>query len=145
LEGRRKLSPEKISHLLNQVHHHFPEAAVTGHEKLIALMTNEPKDRHVLAVAVQCGAQVIVTSNLRDFAPESLSEWSIEPQHPDQFLLNLFELYPAEIVSKLHDQAMTIDRTLPRLLSTLRLAVPQFATAIASKLALELPEVVTDL
>lgn len=140
LEARRKLSPEKISHLLNQVRRHFPEAAVTGYEKLIGLMTNEPKDRHVLAAAVQCGAQVIVTSNLRDFPPESLSEWSIEPQHPDQFLLNLFELYPAEIVSKLHDQAATIDRTLPRLMSALRAAVPQFAAAIASKLALELPK-----
>ena len=34
------------------------------------------------AVAVECGAQVIVTSNLRDFPPESLLEWDIEAQHP---------------------------------------------------------------
>lgn len=137
LESRRRLSPEKISHLLEQVQRHFPEATVTGFEQMVGLMTNQPKDRHVLAAAVQCGAQVIVTSNVRDFPPESLSEWGIEPQHPDQFLLNLFELYPAEVLTKLDDQAATIDRTLPRLLSTLRVAVPQFASAVASKADLE--------
>ena len=140
LEARRRISPDKISHLLTQVREHFPEAAVTGYEKLIALMTNELKDRHVVAAAVECGAQVIVTSNLRDFPQESLSNWGIEPQHPDEFLSNLFERYPAEIIAKLHDQAATISRTLPRLLKTLRVAVPQFANAIASKLALEFPE-----
>jgi predicted nucleic acid-binding protein len=132
LEARRKLPAEKVSHLLSEVREHFPEATVTGYEKLIGVMTNEPKDRHVLAVAVECGAQVIVTSNLRDFPPESLLEWDIEPQHPDQFLLDLFELYPAEILLKLHDQAATINRTLPRLLSTIGVVVPKFASAVAS-------------
>jgi predicted nucleic acid-binding protein len=139
LEARRKLSRQKISHLLNQVHEHFPEAKVTGHERLIRLMTNQPKDRHVLAAPVQCGAQAIVTSNLRDFPLKCLSEWGIEAQHPDEFLLKLFELYPAEIIVKLQDQAATIGRTLPRLLSTLRVAVPRFAAAVALQLALELP------
>jgi len=138
LESRRKLSPEKISHLLAQVRGHFPEAAVTGYEKLVASMKNEPKDRHVLAAAVVCGAHVIVTSNLRDFPPESLLEWGIEAQHPDEFLLNLFEICPAEAIAKLQDQAATINRTLPRLLSTLHVAVPQFARAVASKAGLQL-------
>jgi len=101
-------------------------------------MKNEPKDRHVLAAAVECGAQVIVTSNVRDFPPESLSEWDIEAQDPDQFLLSLFERYPAEIIAKLRDQASTIDRTLPRLLNTLRVVIPRFAAAVASNLQLEL-------
>jgi hypothetical protein len=138
LEARRKLSPEKISHLLSQVRAHFPEADVTGYEKLIALMTNEPADRHVVAAAVECGAQVIVTSNLRHFPRESLAEWGIEAQHPDQFLLTRFEVNPVEIIAKLHDQVATIDRMLPQLLGTLRVVVPQFATAVASKIGVDL-------
>jgi hypothetical protein len=123
---------------LNQVQQHFPEARVTGYEKMVTLMTNHPKDRHVLAAAVQCGAHVIVTANIRDFPSDSLLEWGIEARHPDQFLLNLLESYPEEIMAKLHDQAATIGRTLPRLLNTLQNAVPEFATVVVSKLGLEL-------
>ena len=140
LASRRNLSPEKIAHLIDQVQQHFPEATVAGYEKLIGLMTNEPKDRHVVAVAVRCGAQIIGTSNLRDFPRESLAEWGIEAQHPDEFLIHLVDLYPAVVVSKLHDQAATIGRSLSELLTTLRNGVPHFASTIASKLALELPD-----
>ncbi|MEO7141906.1 MAG: PIN domain-containing protein [Bryobacteraceae bacterium] len=131
LEVGRKLSPEKTAHLREQVQEHFPDASVTGYQNLIGLMTNERKDRHVLAAAVKCGAQVIVTSNLRDFRRESLSEWGIEAQHPDRFLLNLYELYTVDVVSKLHDQAAAIGRTLAELLRTLQIGVPQFAATIA--------------
>lgn len=124
---------------MEQVQFHFPEAAVTGYEKLIGLMANDPKDRHVAAVAVKSGARVIVTSNLVDFPLECLSQWGIEAQHPDEFLIHLYELYAAVVISKLHDQCMTIGRSLPELLRTLRTGVPQFARAIASKLALEIP------
>jgi hypothetical protein len=135
------LSPGKTAHLIDQVEVHFPEAAVTGYEKLIGHMANDPKDRHVAAVAVKSGAQVIVTMNLADFPLDSLSQWGIEAQHPDEFLIHLYDLYPAVVISKLHDQCVTIGRRLPELLRTLRTAVPQFAGVIASKLALEIPAI----
>jgi hypothetical protein len=47
----------------------FPDAMVAGHEALIPSMANDPKDRHVLAAAVRGRADVIVTSNVRDFPP----------------------------------------------------------------------------
>lgn len=34
----------------------FEDANVTGYECLVGSMTNDPKDRHVLAAAVRCGA-----------------------------------------------------------------------------------------
>lgn len=90
LESRRKLSREKIAHLTEQVQFHFPEAQVEGYEKFTALMTNDPKDRHVAAAAARSKAQVIVTSNLKDFPPSSLAEWKIEARHPDEFLMDLY-------------------------------------------------------
>lgn len=55
-------------------------------------MTNDPKDRHVLAAAVASGAQVVVTLNLKDFPPESCEPLAIEPLHPDVFLMDLYGL-----------------------------------------------------
>jgi hypothetical protein len=48
-------------------------------------MKNHEKDRHVAAAAVKASAQVITTSNLKDFGelPEG-----IEAQSPDVFLCN---------------------------------------------------------
>jgi len=133
LKSRRKLSLEKIAHLTEQIQLHFPEAQVTGYEKLTALMTNDPKDRHVAAAAVRADAQVIVTSNLKDFPLSSLAEWGIEARHPDQFLMDLYALDPETVASRLRDQAATIGRSLPDLLATLRVGVPNFSAMIASK------------
>ena len=137
LESHRRLTPEKTAHLIAQMERHFPEAEVTEYEKLIDVMTNDPKDRHVAAAAAQTGAQVIVTFNLKDFPAASLSDWGIEAQHPDEFLVNIFGNQPAAVVSKLRDQAKTIDRTLPELLRTLGAGVPRFAAEVASGLGLD--------
>ena len=51
---------------------HFPEAWVEGFEPMIDGMTNDPKDRHVLATAVRCHADLIVTYNRRHFPDDSL-------------------------------------------------------------------------
>lgn len=57
----------------------FGEAWVEGYEDLIPSMTNQEKDRHILAAAVRCGAETIVTYNLKDF-PVPLSR-PIQSQH----------------------------------------------------------------
>jgi predicted nucleic acid-binding protein len=139
LERRRNLAPRKIVHLIGQIERHFPEARVTGYEKLIGVMTNDPKDRHVAAAAVQSGAQVIVTSNLRDFPAASLLEWDIDARHPDEFLVDLLGHHPAAVISKLQDQAATIGRTIPELLQPLQTGVPRFAAKAASRPGLDIP------
>ena len=50
-------------------------------------MTNDPGDRHVIAAPVKCGAEAIVTFNLRHFPDTALDTWNIEAQHPDDFIL----------------------------------------------------------
>jgi hypothetical protein len=45
----------------------FPQALVYGYQPLISQMDNHPKDRHVLAAALACKSDYLVTFNLRDF------------------------------------------------------------------------------
>jgi hypothetical protein len=49
-------------------------------------MTNDEKDRHVVAVAVMSRSQVIVTSNIQDFPDTALDPFGISAQTPDEFL-----------------------------------------------------------
>lgn len=70
---------------------HFPEALVVGHDPLVAgLDLPDPNDRHVLATAIQCGAQHIVTDNLTDFPTEKLQPYDIEAINADEFLSRTF-------------------------------------------------------
>ena len=138
LESHRRLTPEKTAYLIAQMERHFPEAEVTEYEKLIDVMTNDPKDRHVAAAAVQTGAQIIVTFNLKDFPAASLSDWGIEAKHPDEFLVYILGNHQTSVVSKIRDQATAIGRTLPELLRTLRTGVPRFAAEVASGLGLDI-------
>jgi predicted nucleic acid-binding protein len=60
-------SPEQVDHLLAELNRHFADARVEAFETLVAMMMNDPGDRHVIAAAVKCRAEAIVTFNLRHF------------------------------------------------------------------------------
>src|SRR6266567_2549622 len=114
----------KAARLRATMEKYFPEAQVTGYQTLIPAMTNHPNDRHVAAAAVKAGAQVIATSNLRDFA--SLPD-AIEAQSPDQFLCNLFDLEQQAANEMLREQAADLVKppvAFEELLGRLRRVVP---------------------
>jgi len=138
LQRRHQLDPRKTDHLAQQLRLHFPEAFILDYEKRIAEMTNHPKDRHVLAAAVQSGAGIIVTFNLRDFPASSLAPRGVEAWHPDDFLIDILNRFSEMVIPKLRDQAATIGRDLPTLLRTLRIGVPRFAADVAAKLNLDI-------
>ena len=52
-------------------------------------MLPDPNDRHVLAAALHCKADVIVTTNLKHFPKAVLSSHGISAQHPDDFVCHL--------------------------------------------------------
>lgn len=60
-------------------------------------------DLHVLAAAIQCGAQHIVTENIRDFPQEALEPFDIEAIEADEFLARTFDLYTAEAMTVLRE------------------------------------------
>jgi predicted nucleic acid-binding protein len=126
---------EKAAALAKQMDHYFPEAMMSGHEPLIAVMKNHPKDRHVVAAAVKAGAQVIVTSNMRDF--RDLPD-GIEAQSPDDFLCNLFDLDPGQMCELVREQAADMKnpaRSFEQLLDGLAKIVPEFVSAIRASQA----------
>jgi predicted nucleic acid-binding protein len=126
---------EKASRLRATMTRVFPDAEVRGYEYLVAAMKNEEKDRHVAAAALKAGAQVIVTSNLRDFAelPEG-----IEAQSPDEFLCNLFDLDPDGFIELLREQVADLVNprmTFEDVVDRLARVVPNFAAAVRKHVA----------
>ena len=114
---------EAVEHRLTQMTTYFPDARVTGYEPLIGSMTNDPKDRHVLAAAVAGRADVVVTENLKDFPPASAAPFGIAVAGQDDFLLGLLGLYPDAVLDALRRQASRYRRE------------PRTATALLAILA----------
>lgn len=105
----------------------FDFAAVSTEEvaSVEPQMTNDPKDRHVLATAVAGDARTIVTLDLKHFPIDACEPFSVEPLHPDAFLLDLYDRYPQATYDAIERQAaaltrppMTIDELLDRLAAT---------------------------
>lgn len=123
---------DSAQYLLDEMEAHFPEAQVENFEALIPVMTNDAKDRHVLAAAIVGKAQVIVTNNLRDFPIAALQPYQVEAQSPDTFLTNLFGLYPQDLRCILTEQGqdLRIPRTLEQMLDSLAPQVPGFVATV---------------
>jgi predicted nucleic acid-binding protein len=120
--------------LIDEMQRFFPESKVHGFESLIPSMTNDEKDRHVLAVAIVSNSQVIVTSNIRDFPEASLSPFGVRTQTPDQFLTHLLHLNPQGMVELLTQQARDLGNppmSLQELLEELTLHAPDFIDLIS--------------
>lgn len=122
----------KIAYLLAELRAQFPEAIVIGHELLIPTLTNDEKDRHVLAAAIKAGAQVIITNNLRHFPASALAAHNVEALTPDAFLCDVFDLYPETIAAILHQQAadMRQPKTVDDVLRGLQRMTPNFAKQV---------------
>ncbi len=74
------------------------DVIVTGFEGLIdTLELPDPDDRHVLAAAIMCHAQTIMTFNRRDFPPTVLEPLGIKAVRPDEVVLDLIELDPIRV------------------------------------------------
>lgn len=82
---------ERVATLMNSA---VSECLVTGFESLEAGLTSlpDPDDRHVLAAAIHCSAQEIVTFNLHDFPEAALRPYGIRAVHPDVFVEHLLDL-----------------------------------------------------
>ena len=138
LESEIGLAPEKTAYLVSELKKHFADAWVTAYEPLLGQLTNDPKDRHVLAAAVRCGAQVIVTYNKRHFPQAALEPWGIEVQGPSTFLREQYDLNPDVVIEKLQAQAENLGRSLSEQLRVLKRAVASFVAVLANDLGIDI-------
>jgi len=133
LVSDRRITEDSAAKLVAVMQRAFPEAQVTDYEALIPGMRNDEKDRHVAAAAVKAGAQVIVTSNTRDFYDLPSG---IDVQTPDGFLSNLFDLDPPHMIGALETLARRYRRPpmeISRILEAL--ALPGFGELVRAQLA----------
>ncbi len=102
--------PDKAARRVAAMRRAFARAEVTGFHDLIEQMSNHRKDRHVLAAAVHAGAKAIVTFNIKDFQTRHAAQAQVRAVHPDAFLVDLYALYPEDMVAIIGAQAAALVR-----------------------------------
>jgi predicted nucleic acid-binding protein len=104
--NRPDVDPEKLDRTCRLMAGSIRDVLVKGYEPLIdALTLPDPDDRHVLAAAIKARAQIIVTSNVKDFPDELLDPWDVEAVHPDVFLEAQVDLSPQLVYAALQQIA----------------------------------------
>jgi predicted nucleic acid-binding protein len=124
LKQRPDLTPERLLRTRRLLSGSIPDVQVTGYEDLVAGLTGlpDPNDRHVLAAAIRCSAQIIVTHNLSDFPEATLERYHIEAQAPDEFVLDLLDLSGPLVCRVVCEQAAALknpSKSIEELLSIL--------------------------
>lgn len=132
------ITDEKATRRVRTMREAFGEAAlVDGFDHLIADMTCDPKDRHVLAAAVRAEADTLVTFNLKDFLPASTSGLQVDAVHPDAFLTGLLAEDPVGVVEALRRGTADLKypaQTATGFLASLTATVPIFANLAADQI-----------
>lgn len=90
-----------------------------------------------MATAVRANASAVITFNLDDFPESSVQPYRIDLIHPDQFLLDAYDLAPDLVFDELGRQAdanKTSPKTIPEIAKALtRAGVPAFAEKIGNR------------
>ncbi len=104
-----KITKEKLIEVRDLMDAHVRDAKVTGYESLIdSLQLPDANDRHVLAAAICCNADAIVTFNLKDFPEAALAPFGIDAIHPDDFVYYQIDMAPAPCCQALRNQRLAL-------------------------------------
>ena len=93
LNNNRHIKREQLARTRQLMDQAVPDCLVVGYEPLVDhLSLPDNNDRHVLAAAIVARAEIIVTYNIKDFPEHALKPYGLEAQHPDDFLVDQFDL-----------------------------------------------------
>lgn len=85
---------EKTRNLLNA---HVRDSLVSGYEHIIdGINLPHHSARHVLAAAIRCNADAIITKDFQNFPKEVLEPYDIEAIHPDDFIYYQIDMAPVK-------------------------------------------------
>jgi predicted nucleic acid-binding protein len=139
-ENRPDLDPARLERTCALMNQALRGALVDGYQKREAQLTlPDPKDRHVLALALETKANLIVTSNLRDFPDSELAKWDVTAIHPDDFLTELATNDEPALLRIASDIAATWrspEATTQTVLRTLRREAPNAASLLLAATSL---------
>lgn len=134
------LSESRVSWRFSNMNTAFPFSEISDKqwEGLVSgVHLPDQDDRHVVAAAAAAGADVIVTSNLKDFPVVELAEYSLEPVGPDTFLCDMLDLNPNAVQHAVRMQIRNLKRppmSVDKLLGYLKRAnVPEFVADYRSR------------
>ena len=109
LRNRPDLSRAQLERTRSLMNAHLRDALVDGHQSLIpALELPDPDDRHVLAAAIKCGADLIITINLDDFPEHVLASYGLGACHPDLFLVDQLNLDAERVCMAMRQQRASL-------------------------------------
>lgn len=138
----RAAPEDRVEKMLKDLASAFADGRVTGYEHHIPTLRNDPKDRHVVAAAIEGGADLVVTQNLRDFAPDTMPP-GVRAVSVDGFLTELLERRPAEMIGVLWTQATAKRRppiSVERVMAAIAKLAPAFAAAARPLLGIRTDE-----
>lgn len=123
LKNNPHLTRERLDMTASKMNEAVMDSLVSDYEPLIAgLQLPDTNDRHVLAAAIKGQAEVIVTFNLKDFPADYLSQFNVWAQHPDEFMSDLIDIAPGEVLLAARQQRAALrnpPRTVDEFLDTL--------------------------
>lgn len=108
LKNRPDLKREQLERTRTLMDTAVPDALFERqrYQSLIdSLQLPDPNDRHVLAAAIACRAEIIVTFNLKDFPKTELDKYQIAALHPDDFLNDLADLNESAVIKAIDSQS----------------------------------------
>jgi predicted nucleic acid-binding protein len=120
LERRRALMDRAIDHdLIENYQRHIVDINIP-----------DPNDRHVLAAAIEAGAEILLTYNLRDFPNSKVAMYGVTVIHPDNLLGELIAEESKTVLSVIEEMRLKRQRPeisqLQLLESFSRLNIPGF-------------------
>lgn len=101
------LSGAQVTRMREHLERAFPDGpARASYDALVGTQgLPDAKDEHVLAAARIAGVGALVTANLKDFPADVVATYDLEIKHPDEFVLDLVDLYPLRVVRVIEEQA----------------------------------------
>lgn len=112
----------------------LPQASVSDQgARALDLDLPDPADRHVIEAALEAGAALIVTANLRDFPEFLMRRIGLRAIHPDAFLLDLWQRHPdavAKAARAARDKAARMGGEMTMIDMLKRSRLPRLAKAL---------------